>query len=69
MVIVGEKERTDNTVSVRDRSLGEGKDAELGAMPLAELVRRLSEEVRQRRIRQVSTAGASLADTGAQYAE
>jgi len=50
MLVVGEKEQTAGTVAVRDRV-----DGDLGAMPVAELRRRLEDEVRDRRIRQVST--------------
>jgi threonyl-tRNA synthetase len=69
MAVVGEKEQSAGTVSVRDRALGEGKDADLGAMPVKELIGRLAEEVREKRIRQVSTASAGLADAGTKYAE
>jgi threonyl-tRNA synthetase len=68
MVVVGEKEQAAGTVSVRDRSLGEGKAAELGAMPVAELIARLADEIKEKRIRQVSTASAGLADSGAKFA-
>jgi threonyl-tRNA synthetase len=64
MLVVGEKEQTAGTVSVRDRV-----DGDLGAMTVAELVKRLTEEVQQRRIRQVSTASADLTDRGAQFAD
>jgi threonyl-tRNA synthetase len=64
MLVVGEKEQTAGTVAVRDRVQGD-----LGAMSLAELVARLEQEVRERTIRQVSTATAGLADGGAKYAE
>jgi threonyl-tRNA synthetase len=69
MVIVGEKEQTAGTVSVRDRALGEGKEAELGAMPVAELSSRLQKEIQERRIRQVSTASAGLSDTSAKFSD
>jgi threonyl-tRNA synthetase len=49
---------------VRDRV-----DGDIGAMTLAELIHRLSDEVKERRIRQVSTASAGLADRGAQFAD
>jgi threonyl-tRNA synthetase len=63
--VVGEKEQAAGTVSVRDRV-----DGDLGAKPLAEVVAALEEEVRQRRIRQVSTGGgAGLAEGKAKYAE
>ena len=64
MLVVGEKEQTAGTVSVRDRV-----DGDLGAMSVAELVNRLADEVKERRIRQVSTASAGLADRGAQFAD
>jgi threonyl-tRNA synthetase len=64
MLVVGEKEQSAGTVSVRDRV-----DGDLGAMSIAELVKRLGEEVKERRIRQVSTASAGLSDRGAQFAD
>lgn len=64
MLVVGEKEQTAGSVAVRDRV-----DGDLGAMTVAELRRRLDEEVRDKRIRQVSTASAGLADSGAKYGE
>ncbi len=64
MLVVGEKEQTAGTVSVRDRV-----DGDIGAMSIAELVKRLTDEVQERRIRQVSTASAGLADRGAQFAD
>jgi threonyl-tRNA synthetase len=64
MLVVGEKEQTAGTVSVRDRV-----DGDIGAMTLAELIHRLTDEVKERRIRQVSTASAGLADRGAQFAD
>ena len=64
MLVVGEKEQTAGTVAVRDRV-----DGDLGAMTVAELVKRLVDEVKERRIRQVSTASAGLADRGAQFAD
>ena len=45
MLVVGEKEQTAGTVAVRHRS-----DGDLGALPLAEVVSRLTEEVRERRL-------------------
>jgi threonyl-tRNA synthetase len=64
MLVVGEKEQTAGTVSVRDRV-----DGDLGAMTIPELIKRLTEEVKERRIRQVSTASAGLTDRGAQFAD
>jgi threonyl-tRNA synthetase len=47
MLVVGEKEKTALTVSVRDRA-----DGDLGAMPFAEFLRRVEDEVKERRISQ-----------------
>src|SRR6202035_586533 len=49
MLVVGEKEQQAGSVAVRDRV-----DGDLGAMTVAELVKRLEHEVRERTIRQVS---------------
>ena len=64
MFVVGEKEQTAGTVAVRDRVAGD-----LGALPLDEAVARLCAEVRERRIRQVSTATAAMADGKAKFGE
>jgi threonyl-tRNA synthetase len=64
MLVVGDKEQAAGTVSVRDRV-----DGDLGARPLAEVVDLLCREAAERRIRQVSTASAGLADGGAKYAQ
>ncbi len=62
MLVVGEKEQAAGAVAVRDRV-----DGDLGALPLAQVVERLLAEVREKRIRQVSTASAGLADGGAKF--
>lgn len=49
MLVVGGKDQENGTVSVRDRI-----DGDLGAMPLADAIAKLQEEVNERRIRQVS---------------
>jgi threonyl-tRNA synthetase len=64
MLVVGDKEQTAGTVAVRDRV-----DGDLGAIPVAELIRRLGEEVKEKRIRQVSTGTAGLSDSGAKFAD
>jgi threonyl-tRNA synthetase len=64
MLVVGDKEQSAGTVAVRDRV-----DGDLGAMPVAELVNRLRQEVAEKRIRQVSTATAGLAEGKAKFAE
>jgi threonyl-tRNA synthetase len=63
MLVVGDNEQSAGTVSVRDRV-----DGDLGAMPVAELVGRLQQEVKERRIRQVSTGTAGLTDSGEKFA-
>jgi threonyl-tRNA synthetase len=64
MLVVGEKEATGGTVAVRDRIAGD-----LGALPVPELLQRLTEEVREKRIREVSQATATLGEGGAKYGE
>lgn len=49
MLVVGGKDQESGTVSVRDRI-----DGDLGAMPLADALAKLQQEVTERRIRQVS---------------
>ena len=63
MLVVGEKEQAANTVSVRDRTEGD-----LGSFSVQDLLMRLDQEVKEKRIRQVSTATAGLAEGKAQYA-
>jgi threonyl-tRNA synthetase len=62
MLVVGDKEQSAGTVAVRDRI-----DGDIGVMPVAELVKHLEAEVSEKRIRQVSTATAGLADDSAKY--
>ena len=64
MLVVGEKEAAAGTVAVRDRIAGD-----LGALPLADVIARLSDEVREKRIREVSQATAALSEGGAKYGE
>src|SRR5712691_9599562 len=51
MLVVGEKEQTAGTVAVRDRVEGD-----LGSFSVADVATRLEKEVKDKRIRQVSTA-------------
>ena len=52
-------------MAVRDRV-----DGDLGALlPVAELIARLEKEVRERTIRQTSSATAGLTEGGAKYGE
>ena len=62
MFVVGEKEQTAGTVAVRDRVAGD-----LGALPLDEAIARLSAEVKERVVRQVSTASAAMEDGKAKF--
>ncbi|MGL4551573.1 MAG: threonine--tRNA ligase [Gemmataceae bacterium] len=64
MLVVGEKEAAAGTVAVRDRVEGDK-----GAIPVAELIAKLAEEVREKRIRQVSTASVSFSDGGKKFGE
>jgi threonyl-tRNA synthetase len=64
MLVVGEKEQAAGTVSVRDRI-----DGDLGAMPLDEVIARFTEEVQEKRIRQVNTASAGLTDSSAKFGQ
>jgi threonyl-tRNA synthetase len=64
MLVVGDKEQSAGTVALRDRV-----DGDQGAVPLAELIARLEREVREKRIRQVSTGTAGLGERGAKYSD
>jgi threonyl-tRNA synthetase len=64
MLVVGEKEQAAHTVSLRDRV-----DGDLGAMPIDEVIARLTEEVQEKTIRQVSTASARMNDASARFGE
>jgi threonyl-tRNA synthetase len=62
MLVVGEKEAAASTVAVRDRV-----DGDLGAMTVEELLKRLDGELKEKTVRQVSTATANLTESGAKY--
>jgi threonyl-tRNA synthetase len=64
MLVVGDKEQSAGTVAVRDRV-----DGDLGTMTVAELAARLEQEVKERRIRQVSTASAGLGEGSAKFGD
>jgi threonyl-tRNA synthetase len=59
MFVVGPRDAEQGTVSVRDRLEGD-----LGSLPLAAAMEKLSEEVRAKRVRQVVKSKATLADHG-----
>ena len=60
MLVVGEKDRVANTVSLRDRI-----DKDLGAMPVGDAIARLQNEVTERTVRQTHGGSAGLAERGA----
>jgi threonyl-tRNA synthetase len=60
MLVVGEKEQAAGAVALRDRI-----DDSTTTLSLAELVKRLAGEVREKCIRQVSTGSAGMGDRGA----
>jgi threonyl-tRNA synthetase len=67
LLVVGEKEQSVGTVAVRDESVKEMKQRDIGSFPVAEVISRFKQEVDEKRIRQVSTATAGLADSEAKY--
>jgi len=64
MLVVGDKEQSAGTIAVRDRV-----DGDLGTLSVAEMRTKMEREVKERRIRQVSTASAGLADSSAKFGE
>ncbi|WP_425267202.1 threonine--tRNA ligase [Aeoliella straminimaris] len=62
MFVVGEKDRDNGTVTVRDRI-----DGDLGAMSVEDAIAKLQEEIASRQVRQVAeqTVGAEVSDRGA----
>jgi threonyl-tRNA synthetase len=63
MVVVGERDQEQGTVSLRDRIEGD-----LGAMPLAAAIDKLRAEVAAKTIRQVVKAAAAVSDKGEAFA-
>ena len=68
LLIIGEKEQTSGTVSLRDESIKDMKARDVGSFPVAEVIARLRQEVDEKRIRNISTATAGLSDSDAKYA-
>ncbi len=60
MLVVGPRDAESGTVSLRDRVEGD-----LGAIPLADAIARLNDEVRERRVRQKAQASVDLSSVGA----
>jgi threonyl-tRNA synthetase len=69
LLVVGEKEAANGTVSLRDESIPVREKRDLGAFPVEEVIARFRQEVQDRRIRQVSTATASFTDSGKKFGE
>ena len=67
LLIVGEKEAASGTVAVRDESIKDMKARNVGTFPLSEVIRRFEEEVREKRIREVSKASAAMGDGAAKF--
>ena len=67
LLIVGEKEQSAGTVSLRDESIKEMKARDVGSFPIADVIERLRVEVNEKRIRNVSTANAALSDSEVKY--
>jgi threonyl-tRNA synthetase len=67
LLVVGEKDMANGTVSVRDESVAEQNKRDLGPKPVAEVVALFDAEVRAKRIRSVSTATAALDGGTAKY--
>lgn len=66
MLVVGGKDQENRTVSIRDRIEGD-----LGAVPLAEAIARLQQEVTEKRIRSVAKPAPAPATSneGENYAD
>jgi threonyl-tRNA synthetase len=63
MLVVGGKEQEAGTVAIRDRIAGD-----MGAKPLVDVIAMFEEEVRTKRIREVSKGGASVEGGAAKFA-
>ena len=68
LLVVGEKDAANGTVSVRDESIEDQKKRDLGPKPLAEVIAMFREEIATKRIRSVSTATADLTGGGTKFA-
>ena len=67
LLIVGDKEQSAGTVSVRDESIKEMQKRDVGSLPVDEVIARFKQEVDEKRIRQISTATVNLAEGEAKY--
>lgn len=67
LLVVGEKDAANGTVSVRDESIEDQKKRDLGPKPLAEVIAMFKAEIAEKRVRNVSTATADLTGGGAKF--
>jgi threonyl-tRNA synthetase len=67
LLVVGEKDMQAGTISVRDESIPEREKRDLGPKPIDEVIAMLTDEVKAKRVRAVSTATLSL-DGGEKFA-
>lgn len=67
LLVVGEKDMANGTVSVRDESVEDQKKRDLGPKPLAEVIAMFCQEIADKRVRNVSTATADLTGGAAKF--
>ena len=67
LLIVGEKESTAGTVSIRDESVKDMKARDLGSFRIEDLIVRMKLEMDEKRIRGTSSATAGLTNSGAKF--
>ncbi len=67
LLVVGEKDLANGTVSVRDESIEDQKKRDQGAKPLAEVIALFRQEIADKRVRNVSTATADLTGGAAKF--
>jgi len=65
LIVVGPRDQENQTVSVRDTIPQEKSKKDLGAMPLAEAIARLNQEIADRTVRQTFGGDAGLGSRGA----
>ena len=64
LLVVGEKDAANGTVSVRDESIEDLKKRDLGPKPLAEVIAMLRTEIAEKRIRNIAPPLAPAAESG-----
>ena len=70
LLIVGEKEQAAGTISIRDESVKEMKDRDVGSFTISEVIERFKQEVNEKRIRQQSSgATINLGEGKTKFAE